>query len=77
MRHLVACILLGLALGACSRTGAAPEQVVTVGLDTNPLSLDPRLARDVPSYRVMQLVFNGLVKKDRAAHLLPDLAASL
>ena len=73
-RHIVAYALLGLVLVACSQTRATPEQVVTIGLDTSPLSLDPRLALDVASYRVMQLVFNGLVKKDRASHLLPDLA---
>ncbi len=72
--QIVASVLLGLALAACSRSKAPPEQAVTIGLETSPLSLDPRLALDVASYRVIQLVFNGLVKKDRASDLIPDLA---
>jgi peptide/nickel transport system substrate-binding protein len=65
---------LVLTLVACTQRQAPNGQSVTIGLETSPLSLDPRLARDAASARVLQLLFNGLVKKDRAAHLLPDLA---
>lgn len=72
--RLMSCGILMLVLTACSSRQATPEQVLTIGLETSPLSLDPRLALDAASSRVIQLVFNGLVKKDRSAQILPDLA---
>lgn len=72
--HIFACLVLGLALTACTQPSATREPSLTLGFETGPLSLDPRLALDAASYRVMQLLFNGLVKKDHASQLIPDLA---
>jgi len=72
--RVLSCLLLGLTLGACTQSRATSGQALTIGFETSPLSLDPRLAIDAASYRIIQLLFNGLVKKDPAAQLLPDLA---
>jgi peptide/nickel transport system substrate-binding protein len=47
---------------------------LTVGIESNPTSLDPRMAVDAISSQIMQVIFNGLVKKDENSRLVPDLA---
>jgi peptide/nickel transport system substrate-binding protein len=75
-------VLLGLACGcllgltACSSSALPPHKVLRVGLETDPLHLDPRYALDVASYRVTQLLYNGLVRLDAQARIVPDLAVS-
>ncbi|MBI2880011.1 MAG: ABC transporter substrate-binding protein, partial [Candidatus Tectomicrobia bacterium] len=59
---------------ACGRDGAADSGYITVALEANPTNLDPRFSLDVASARVTQLVFNGLVRKDRRSRIVPDLA---
>ncbi len=49
---------------------------LVVGMEQEPATLDPRFAVDVASSRAIQLLFNGLVKKDPASNLVPDLAES-
>lgn len=41
-----------------------------------PRTLDPRLSTDVSSARIQQLIYNSLVKKNRASEIVPDLAES-
>ncbi len=66
-----------LALAACpSPTPTESCQVLRIGLETAPLHLDPRYGLDVASYRVMQLIYNGLVRLDAQARIVPDVAAS-
>lgn len=50
------------------------ENEVVVALANAPTHLDPRRATDQASARVFQLVFNGLLTKDRHGNLIPDLA---
>ncbi len=62
---------------ACpSSTPTESRQVLRIGLETAPLHLDPRYGQDVASYRVMQLIYNGLVRLDAQASIVPDLAVS-
>jgi peptide/nickel transport system substrate-binding protein len=75
-------MLLGLACGAllgltaCSSSVSLSRKVLRVGLETDPLHLDPRYALDAASYRVIQLLYNGLVRLDAHARVVPDLATS-
>lgn len=64
-------ILLGTACGPPAPK--APEGLV-VCLAKSPMNLDPRFNIDAASYRVTQVVFNGLVKKDERMNLRPDAA---
>ncbi|MBN1297034.1 ABC transporter substrate-binding protein [bacterium] len=56
--------------------GSGRSRTLTVGLSTAPKTLDPRLATDVASARVQQLVYNSLVRKTRTSDIVPDLAES-
>jgi peptide/nickel transport system substrate-binding protein len=47
---------------------------LVVGVETNPTNLDPRLAVDIASLQVTDIVYNRLVKKDRHSNIVPDLA---
>lgn len=66
--------LLILAVGGCARGETHPSDVVTVAIETNPVSLDPRVATDALSLRVIELLFNGLVRTDAHFHIVPGLA---
>lgn len=67
----------GVLLSGCTDRGAAenPAQVV-VGLEGNPTVLDPRLAQDAYSIRILPLVFEGLIELDRNSEPRPLLAES-
>jgi peptide/nickel transport system substrate-binding protein len=65
-------ILITLA-AACGSAGIDPNTVV-VGIDADPTNLDPRLATDANSSRIIGLVFSGLVRQDEKGLLQPDLA---
>ncbi len=66
-----------LALTACpSSPPAESRQIMRVALETAPQRFDPRYAVDVASQRVVQLVYNGLVRLDAQAQIVPDVAAS-
>ena len=47
-----------------------------MGLEGNPVTLDPRLARDAYSTRLLPLLFHFLVQVNERAEIIPDLAAS-
>ncbi len=71
---LFGCLLL---FTACpSSTPTAFNQILRIGLETAPQHLDPRYGLDVASYRVMQLIYNGLVRLDAQARIVPDVAES-
>jgi peptide/nickel transport system substrate-binding protein len=62
-----------------SFAGCAPTAtptVIGVGADVDASSLDPRLMRDTTSYRVVDLLYDGLVRLDRDLTPLPALATS-
>lgn len=76
---LLATFLLAASLlGGCG--GAGPSWPVdgslVIALESAPMHLDPRVATDQASARVLELVLNGLVTKDPSGSLLPDLAES-
>jgi len=68
-------IALVLLLFAGCAPGKAPS-AIRVGTDVDASSLDPRLMRDTTSYRVVDLLYDGLVRLDRDLTPLPALAAS-
>lgn len=68
-----------LLLTACAKTPDPewPEDnVLVVALENAPVNLDPRLATDASSQRVLELVLHGLLSKDPAGNLVPGLAES-
>ncbi len=83
-------VLLGAgALAACSSgapdsvvtpirvgTRLAAEQTVNRALDSMPLSLDPSLATDEPSWDVIDDLFEGLTTLDVDGHAVPGVASS-
>ncbi len=68
----VAILILG--IGSCASEESRPSEVVTVAVETNPVSLDPRVATDALSLHVIELLFNGLVRADAHFQIVPDLA---
>jgi peptide/nickel transport system substrate-binding protein len=49
---------------------------VRIGMSVAPRTLDPRIATDVASSRVQQLVFNSLVTLNKDLEIVPELAES-
>lgn len=52
------------------------DNVLVIALPNAPVNLDPRLATDASSQRVLELVLHGLMGKDPAGNLIPGLAES-
>jgi len=69
--RLAAALLL---LAGCAPT--ATPTAIRVGTDVDASSLDPRLMRDTTSYRVVDLIYDGLVRLDRDLTPRPGLATS-
>ena len=66
--------ILVLGVGACAKSESRSSGVVSAAIDTNPVSLDPRVATDALSLHVIGLLFNGLVRVDEHFQIIPDLA---
>jgi len=75
VRYLPGWALIGLVpaflLGA---SGVFAETSLVIGLESNPVNLDPRFATDAYSARAIQILFNSLVGKDTRSELVPELA---
>ncbi len=68
----IAIVFLG--LGACGSGEGRSSGLLTAAIDTNPVTLDPRVATDALSLHVIELLFNGLVRVDEHFRIVPDLA---
>lgn len=69
-------LLLATVLAAgCAERGVAPD-MVRVGTDVDAESLDPRLTRNTTGYRVVNLLYDGLVQLDSGFEPRPSLARS-
>ncbi len=68
-----ALVLLALGVG-CSTPKT--DIAIRIGTDVDASSLDPRLMRDTTSYRVVDLLYDGLVRLDRDLTPVPALATS-
>jgi peptide/nickel transport system substrate-binding protein len=71
-------LALSLFLIGCrfSPTPEPPSNYLVVGIESNPLQLDPRYATDANSVRIGALIYNSLVRADENSRLQPELAES-
>ena len=67
-------LALGPLAGCGQGTAGAPRDSLTLALDSNPTTLDPRLATDAVSNRLTQLLYLQLVRADPRGDFVPDLA---
>jgi peptide/nickel transport system substrate-binding protein len=65
-------------LSACRVSSSVdhPPGYLVVGIESNPLRLDPRYATDANSVRVGNLIYNSLLRADEHSSLQPELAQS-
>ncbi len=66
-------IILIAFITACGSKGIPPDTVV-IGIESTPTNLDPRLATDANSSRLIGLIFSGLMRQDETGLIRPDLA---
>jgi peptide/nickel transport system substrate-binding protein len=66
-------VFLLLALTACNSNQRDPNTVVFL-VDSSPANLDPRVGTDGQSEHIDELIFDGLVARDRSFHFIPALA---
>lgn len=76
-RHL--CLFLAFSviisfLTSCSADFISKKDELIAAFESNPTNLDPRLATDANSARVIRLIFNSLLRLDEKLNLVPDLA---
>lgn len=67
-------LLVSLLTAACNPHTPIPDDTIVVALDGFPDQLDPRLARDALSAKMTKLIYSGLLARDQAQDLIPDLA---
>jgi peptide/nickel transport system substrate-binding protein len=72
MRRLAMLALLA-ALAGCHASRRDPHTVVFL-IESSPANLDPRIGTDGQSERIDELLFDGLVARDRSFHFTPALA---
>jgi peptide/nickel transport system substrate-binding protein len=61
----------------CARPAPPPVRYLQVDIETSPIATDPRFATDAISSRIMELIFDSMVKSDRNGRLVGDLAESI
>ena len=77
MLVMITVSLLAAFLGTTDRaTGGPAAALVRVGLDVDAGSADPRYARDTSAFRLVELVYDGLVYLDNKVTPEPGLAVS-
>jgi peptide/nickel transport system substrate-binding protein len=76
--HFLTLIVLLAALlpSACGPAAPPPADTLRVGLEGNPTNLDPRLATDAYSVRILSLVYEGLLADAADGGVEPGLAES-
>ncbi len=68
--------LCAVLLSGCTRSSSAEPGAVTVALDQNPDSLDPRIGQNAASQHLAALIFSSsLVRKNEKYQIVPDLAS--
>ncbi len=60
----------------CNAPAPLPPGYIAVGLESGPLTLDPRFATDATADQISDLVFEGLTRLDDQSRRVPQLAAS-
>ncbi len=78
-KHLIAILvaLIGVSLGCSEDVGRVDgDNSLVIALQSDPTSLDPRLATDAMSSRVIDLLFNGLFRNDSQGRLTSELLES-
>jgi peptide/nickel transport system substrate-binding protein len=66
-------IFVAVAMLACTRSRTAPDELV-LGMGAQPSSLDPRYATDAYGMRIVQLVFDSLVRTGPKLEIEPGVA---
>lgn len=76
-KPLALALVLAVALALCAcRTSRHDPRTVVFLIESSPTSLDPRIGTDGQSERIDELLFDGLVARDRNFRFTPALAAS-
>lgn len=70
-------ILCLLFTGCFKNHTSIPKQSISVGIDSEPLSLDPRKARDLNSSIVLKMLFEGLMRYSKEGNLEGGVAKSV
>ncbi len=71
---IVVPLLFLLLLPGCASGTSADPAIVSIALDQNPDSLDPRIGQNAASQHLTELIFNSLVRKNARGEIVPDLA---
>src|SRR5262249_31714968 len=73
----VLAIVIAFAASGCARAAdRPPSDTLVIALEAGPLHLDPRVGTDQASWRVHDVVYNGVMRKGEGGEFLPDLAES-
>ena len=74
MKKYIALVLLSFVFISCSDPHGEQNGYIKIALENFPTSLDPRVGTDQVSQRMHQLLYRGLLKRERNGSLSPDIA---
>lgn len=69
--YIIGLLITLLSHSACERS---TDHTIRFGLESAPITLDPRFATDATSYRITRLLYRSLVNFDDNFQFIPDLA---
>jgi oligopeptide transport system substrate-binding protein len=64
-------------LSGCQQTAPKPDQTIRINLGADPLTLDPRKARDVRTLTLMHMLYEGLTRVSKNGEIELGLAAKV
>jgi peptide/nickel transport system substrate-binding protein len=76
MRAALVPLCLAALVVSCTKSATPTPGYITVGLESGPLTLDPRFATDATAAQIGDLLFDGLTRLDDQSQRIPHLAAS-
>ncbi len=59
---------------SCSKKETSERDSITIAFESAPTNFDPRKATDVPSSRIVQIMYSGLVRFNEKSEIVPDLS---
>lgn len=79
MKRLTFSVLCMILVPLCGCTPSLPVHngILSIALNGSPTNIDPRYATDAYSHQIIELCYNGLMKKDDRGSPIPDLAESV
>ena len=74
LKIIMGMVLCLLVFSSCSKKNTNTNEILRVGIQAGPMSLDPRIATDAEGMKITALMFDGLMRRNEKLEMVPSLA---